>query len=224
MNTNEIPCSPEDSDDPRHCPLTGAAMRAAVFLPALYVTVAILSNISSLRIITVLGLTMDAGTLLYPFSFTIRDLIHKALGVGAARATIMMATVLNALTFVVFWIAAKLPADADTGPQTEFGEVLLPGARIVLGSTIAMCAAELIDTEIYAMVHRRFGERHKWARVALSNLISIPVDTVLMTLVAFAGRYPTKVLVEITLVNIALKYAVTAFSINWIYFVKSDRK
>ena len=84
-------------------------MRAAIMLPSLYVTITILSNISSLRIITVLGASMDAGTLLYPFSFTMRDLIHRALGTMAARLTILLATVLNTLAFVVFWRSCFFP-------------------------------------------------------------------------------------------------------------------
>ncbi len=196
--------------------------RTAIILPSLYVTIAILSNISSLRIITVLGASMDAGTLLYPFSFTVRDLIHRSMGAAASRLTIMAATVLNALAFVVFWVVAHMPPDGKVGAQTEFGHVLLPGARIVIGSTVGMCVSELLDTEVYRVVERVLGERHLWARVAVSNLVSIPVDSFLMCFIAFAGRMPVSVLLEITAVNIVLKYVITAFSINWIYFVRKE--
>lgn len=195
-------------------------MRAAIMLPSLYVTITILSNISSLRIITVLGASMDAGTLLYPFSFTMRDLIHRALGTMAARLTILLATVLNTLAFVVFWIVSNVPPDPQVGEQTEFGNVLLPGARIVLGSTIGMCVSELIDTEIYNAVRRRLGERHLWARVAVSNAFSIPIDSFIMVFIAFAGTMPLSVLIEITGVNIIIKYIVSAFSLFWIYGVR----
>lgn len=223
MNDKSLEPEPKTNAAAADTMFASGAFRAAICLPSLYITIAILSNISSLRIVTVMGASMDAGTLLYPFSFTIRDLIHKFLGAAAARTTILAATALNALAFGVFWLVARLPADAQVGPQTEFGIVLLPGARIVLGSTVAMCVAELLDTEIYSMVHRRFGERHKWLRVALSNLISIPVDTVVMTAIAFVGRYPMSVLIEITIINIVIKYVVTAISIHWIYFGKEDR-
>ena len=52
-------------------------MRVFLSISILYVVVGMLSNISSLRIINILGISMDAGTLLYPLTFTLRDLIHK---------------------------------------------------------------------------------------------------------------------------------------------------
>ena len=52
-------------------------MRALLSFSIIYVVIGMLSNISSLRIVEVLGISMDAGTLLYPLTFTLRDLIHK---------------------------------------------------------------------------------------------------------------------------------------------------
>ena len=42
-----------------------------------YVTTGLVSNIMSLRIVTVAGWAIDAGTFAYPLAFTLRDLIHK---------------------------------------------------------------------------------------------------------------------------------------------------
>ena len=45
--------------------------------------------IASLKIISVFGYAVDAGTLVYPFTFTIRDLVHKLGGKQVARALII---------------------------------------------------------------------------------------------------------------------------------------
>ena len=37
------------------------------------------------KITEVAGFSMDAGTLVYPFTFTLRDLVHKTVGAKAAR-------------------------------------------------------------------------------------------------------------------------------------------
>ena len=52
---------------------------------SLYVAAQLLSNVTSLRILRVAGFSMDAGTLIYPFTFTLRDLVHKSGGIRVAR-------------------------------------------------------------------------------------------------------------------------------------------
>ena len=42
-----------------------------------YLSLQIFSDIGSLKIIKLFGYSIDGGTFLYPFTFTIRDLIHR---------------------------------------------------------------------------------------------------------------------------------------------------
>ncbi|HUU61979.1 MAG TPA: VUT family protein, partial [Acidimicrobiia bacterium] len=68
---------------------------AVALLAAAYVAVQMLSDISSLKITEVAGFSMDAGTLVYPFTFTLRDLVHKVAGKQVARALIVAAAAIN---------------------------------------------------------------------------------------------------------------------------------
>jgi uncharacterized PurR-regulated membrane protein YhhQ (DUF165 family) len=61
-------------------------MLQAVIVSALYIAAQILADITSLKIITFAGLSMDAGTLIYPITFTLRDLVHKSAGIRVARS------------------------------------------------------------------------------------------------------------------------------------------
>lgn len=67
-----------------------------------------LSNISSLRIVEVLGYQWEQE-LLYQLTFTLRDLIHKKSDKAALH--IVCIVVMNLLMFIVFFIVSKLPAD-----------------------------------------------------------------------------------------------------------------
>ena len=58
-------------------------------LASAYVAAQMLADISSLKITEVAGFSMDAGTLVYPFTFTLRDLVHKVAGKQVARALII---------------------------------------------------------------------------------------------------------------------------------------
>ena len=192
-------------------------------LVLLYVVVYLISNISSLRMIVVLAFTMDAGTLLYPITFRLRDMIHKKAGKDMAIFTIIAAAGLNLFMFIAFYVVAILPADMRVGPQTTFGEVLLPGIRIVAGSIVAMILAEFLDTAIYAAVAKKLGAKFQWARVAISNAFSVPVDSIIFTLIAFYGLIPAEVIGGVIVSNIIIKLIVSAFSIGKIYRVKEDK-
>ena len=191
-------------------------------LASAYVAAQMLSDISSLKITEVAGLSMDAGTLVYPFTFTLRDLVHKVAGVRVARALIVGAAVINLFMAVLFWVVANLPGVADTGPGTElFGDVLAPVWRIVFASIVAEVLSELIDTEAYSAWARRFGERHQWGRVLVSNAIAIPVDSAVFVLIAFVGVVPAGDAWEILGTNVLVKGIVTILSIPWIYAVRA---
>jgi len=191
-------------------------------LASAYVAAQMLADISSLKITEVAGFSMDAGTLVYPFTFTLRDLIHKVAGKQVARALIIGAAVINLFMAGLFWVVAKLPSVAGVGPQTEmFGDVLAPVWRIVFASIVAEVVAELIDTEAYSLWVGRFGERYQWGRVLISNAVAIPVDTVIFVLIAFAGVVAAGEVWEIFATNVAIKGLITVVSIPWIYLVRS---
>jgi hypothetical protein len=182
-----------------------------------------MSDIASLRIVTLGGWAVDAGTLIYPFTFTLRDLIQKIAGVTAARVVIVTAAAINVAMAGLFWLVARMPPDPLTGPQLEFGQVLAPVWRIVFASILAEVISELIDTEVYRAWVRLFGETRQWGRVLASNAVAIPVDSAVFVGLAFAGALPTEVLWQIFWVNVALKGACTLISIPWIYWVRPAR-
>ncbi len=194
-----------------------------VVLAASYVAAQVLADVASLRIVEVLGVTMDGGTLIYPFTFTLRDLVHKVAGVATARVLIFTAAAINVVMALLFWVVAELPADLTVGPQTEFGVVLSPVYRIVLASIIAEIVSELIDTEVYRRWVARFAERWQWGRVLASNAVAVPIDSVIFSVIAFAGVIPGAAVVAIIWGNILVKGLVTAVSIPWIYLVKPQR-
>lgn len=182
-----------------------------------YVTTGLVANIMSLRIVTVAGWAIDAGTFAYPLAFTLRDLIHKAGGRGAARLAIVGGAGANIAMVLGIRLAAALPADTsigETAAQTStYGLMLNNSWRIVAASIIAQVVAELLDTEAYHRFVVKWGPRHQWGRVAASNAVSIPVDSLLFVLIAF-GWQP-----EVVWTNIAFKALATAVTVPLIYLV-----
>ncbi|MDO4581505.1 MAG: queuosine precursor transporter [Bacillota bacterium] len=197
-------------------------LKIIVAMAAIYIALVIFSNLGSLRVLAVAGLSVDGGALLYPFTFTARDILHKKSGAALTRFVIILAAGVNLALFGFVWLVGVLPADMTVGAQGEYALVLAPGVRLVLASVLAMTAAELLDTRIYSAVRRRFGARRQWLRVLLSNLVSVPVDTLIFLALAFGGKYPLAVLGSMFAANIAIKFTVSLLSLAGVYAVKDD--
>ena len=198
------------------------SLRVFLLVASAYIAAQMLADIASLRIISIAGFAVDAGTLVYPFTFTLRDLVHKIAGKSAARTLIFAAALINLAMAGLFWLVSVLPADLATGPQTTFGDVLAPVWRIVLASIVAEVLSELVDTEVYQRWVDRFQHRLQWGRVLVSNAVAVPVDSALFVSIAFLGVLPSNVVWEVFWLNVVIKVLVTLISIPWIYLVKPD--
>jgi len=193
---------------------------AEIVVTATYIAAQMLSDITSLKIVTFLGFSMDAGTLIYPITFTLRDLVHKRVGLKGARLVIICAAAINLFMAFLFWIVARMPGDPAVGPQAEFALVLSPVWRIVIASIVAEVVAELLDTEIYHLWVTRITRRFQWMRVLASNLFSVPLDSLIFVWGAFGGVYDDSVVWSIFVANLLLKGVVTLLGLPLIYLVK----
>lgn len=190
-----------------------------VLIVAAYTAAQMLSDVLSLKIALVGGFSIDAGTFVYPFTFTLRDLVHKLLGRPAARAVIVAAGAINLVMAGLFAFAAWLPPDPTWELQREFVAVLTPVWRIVIASIVAELVSELTDTEIYHLWVTRVTRRYQWARVLLSNGVSVPLDSLIFSWGAFGGQLPVATVWSIFLANVIVKGAVTLVSLPGIYLV-----
>jgi hypothetical protein len=193
---------------------------SAIIVISVYIAAQLLSDIGSLKIAWIAGFSVDAGTFIYPLTFTIRDLIHKQLGKAAARTVIILAAGINLFMVVFFQFAAWLPQDPSWGLGKEFATILGPVWRIVIASIIAEVISELIDTEVYHFWVSRITRKYQWARVLTSNAVSIPIDSLIFSWGAFGLALPNSTVWSIFLANVIIKGLVTVVSLPAIYLVQ----
>ncbi|HIK44698.1 MAG TPA: VUT family protein [Leptolyngbyaceae cyanobacterium M65_K2018_010] len=123
------------------------------------------------------------GTFVFGLTFTQRDRLHEA-----GRLWVYGTIAISAL--------ANLLMSASLGVPL----------RIILASFLAILLAETADTEVYQRLLR-----YPWlVRVAGSNAISIPLDTLLFTLIAFAGVLSRGELIALLFGETLLKYSIGA--------------
>jgi len=134
------------------------------------------------------GALVALGTLTFGATFTLRDRVHRR-GRRVVYQMIAAAAIVNVITAALLGIPW----------------------RIIAASFLAIVIAESADTEIY----QRLLARSWWLRVAGSNAVSIPLDTVLFTLAAFAGVFPPPVLLAVIVGDILAKFAIGGIVALW---------
>lgn len=201
--------------------MKGIYSRISLIVIAAYIAAQMISDISSLKIGIVMGLAVDMGTFIYPITFTLRDMAHKLQGKRNAQTLVITAGVVNLLMAGYLWWVARVPGDPSWGLSDEFSAILGPVWRIVLASIAAEVVSELVDTEIYHWFVTRVTTRYQWLRVLLSNSVSVPLDSLIFAVFAFAITLPWAVVGQIFLFNLFIKFGMTLLSLPLIYLVPS---
>jgi len=186
---------------------------SAMLAISMYVAFQIFADILSTKIafLPLLNLAVDGGTIIYPLTFTVRDFVHKTLGKKIARQVVIMAGILNVIMVGLFWLIGKLPADVSWGYQEAYMSILMPVARITLASIIAEVFSELIDTEIFSRIYKKFGQKDILA-VLVSNGVALVVDSFIFGFIAFTGALPMEVVWQIILANVLIKGVMSLLS------------
>ena len=201
--------------------------RVAIVAIGAYAGAQVIAQVTSLKIGVVWDQAVDMGTFVYPITFTLRDVVHKVVGRHAARTLILTCAAVNLFLAAYLGWTASVESDPAWGLGAEYEAVLGPIWRIVLASLAAMVISELIDTEVYHLFVTRVTRRHQWARVLVSNAVSIPVDNLVFAVGAFApitllgsDGLPWATVWSIFWVNLWVKGLVSVASIPLIYTTK----
>lgn len=173
-----------------------------------YAIIAVTSDIFANKMLQLGGLTLAGGILLIPFSFTIRDLMHRCVGYENAKKIVWATAILNLVVAVLMIVLDALPAAIP-----ENGEMwhTIMGAswRVILASFIGQLVSDLLDTYVFEKFTRKFGDKKTWLRVAGSNLVSTAADSALFSFLAFYGVLPTPVIIASVWSSFIVKYIVS---------------
>ncbi len=177
-------------------------------ITALFVTVLLLSNVTSTKIVDLGPFTFDGGTILFPLSYIFGDILTEVYGYSCSRKVIWLGFVSALLMSVTFFIVGVLPPAADWPHQNAYNQILGLTPRIVAASLVAYFVGEFCNSFILAKLKILTHGRWLWARTIGSTLIGQIVDTVLFILIAFTGVVPNGLLLTLIVSNYLFKCGV----------------
>ncbi len=195
-------------------------LHVLIVVCVIYVAAQMLADISALRNLTVFGIDIIAFSLVYPLTFTLRDMVHKLAGPHVARTLIITSAVIYLLAQAFFWLISQMQPAMTPEEEIAIGTLLTSDWRVLIAAVLATVLAQLADTELYSYWMKRFGGEKQWGRVLLSNIISIPLDRILFLVLGFAGLMTTDEMIQAFIGATIVRLVIGLVSIPGIYLVE----
>ncbi|MDO8521825.1 MAG: queuosine precursor transporter [bacterium] len=179
--------------------LSDNAFRKIVIALAIYLASLFAANTLGLKIMPFLfGLHLSVAVFSFPFVFLTTDVIGEVYGKRMAKFFVLAGFIATALFILYSFLSIALPWDAaGEWVHQSYNQIFGISLRMAIASLVAFAIAEYQDVISFFFFRKWFGENNFWLRSNLSNLWSQLLDTVIFMTIAFAGVYPTPVLLRI---------------------------
>ncbi|MRH42459.1 queuosine precursor transporter [Aquibacillus halophilus] len=196
--------------------------------PGLFVWIGmstVLANIQVVKTIELFGLTATLGNIIYGTVFLATDILNEKYGKDEAKKAVW----LGFSTLIAMTIMMQIAIQFDPGPDdiaqnslsTLFG--LVP--RIALGSLTAYIISQYIDVWIYTKIKTILPEqKFLWIRNNGSTMVSQLIDTSIFCFIAFYGKYPIDIWLEIFISTYIIKFIVAVFDTPFLYIAKKFKE
>lgn len=177
-------------------------------ITALFVTVLLISNVTSTKIVNLGLFTFDGGTLLFPLSYIFGDILTEVYGYARSRKVIWLGFFAALLMSISFIVVGVLPPAPDWQYQTAYNQILGLTPRIVAASLVAYFVGEFSNSFVLAKLKILTRGKWLWVRTISSTLLGQVLDTAIFILIAFIGVVPNSLLWTLIVSNYVFKCGV----------------
>ncbi|MDY6846896.1 MAG: queuosine precursor transporter [Chloroflexota bacterium] len=203
----------------------------------IYVTVLVLSNIASSAKIIDWGisignipLSFDAGTLLFPISYILGDVITEVYGFRRARRVIWIGFGALIFSALVFWLVQVLPGETtwqnEVGQET-YNQILgsMSSGGIILASLAGYFAGSFSNAILMALMKVLTKGKHLWTRTIGSTIIGEAVDTFTFIFIAtLVDVFPWSLFWSLTITNYIFKVSFETLVTPFTYLIVNALK
>jgi hypothetical protein len=202
-----------------------------------FVTVLVLSNIASSAKIIDWGISIgqiplnfDAGTLLFPISYILGDVITEVYGFKRSRRIIWIGFGTLIFSALVFWLVQALPGEEtwqNSVGQEAFNQILggMSSGGIILASLAGYFAGSFSNAILMSLMKVLTKGKLLWTRTIGSTIVGEAVDTFTFILVAtLVGVFPWSLFWSLTVTNYIFKVGFETLVTPFTYLIVNGLK
>ena len=206
-------------------------------LMVVFILVLVLSNIASSAKIIDWGISLgpirlsfDAGTVLFPISYIIGDVLTEVYGFKRSRRIIWIGFGALIFSALVFRLVQVLPGEvtwqAQVG-QENYNQILgsMSSGAIIAASLAGYFAGSFSNAILMSLMKILTKGKLLWSRTISSTIVGEAVDTFTFILVATAlGVFPWSLFWSLTVTNYIFKVGIEASVTPITYWVVNSLK
>jgi queuosine precursor transporter len=177
---------------------------------ALFVTCLLTANTIAAKLVTLGGLTLTAGVVIFPLSYVLGDVLTEVWGYAVARRVIWLGFACNAVMVGAVWLGGELPPAPFWKGQAAYQEILGQAPRILVASFAAYLVGEFANAFVLAKLKVATEGRWLWVRTIGSTVVGQALDSLVFVTLAFAGTVPAGVVAGIVGAQWTIKVAYEA--------------
>lgn len=163
----------------------------------------VFANIEVLILVKAFGLEQTLGNVLFASTFLVTDILSECEGKKAANKAVYIGlfATLFFLALSASWLCF-VPSDSDT-VMPAFREIFTATPHIIGASLAVYVVSQIFDVWLYhkwwSFTEKKFGDKKRflWLRNNGSTLVSQLINSLLFTVLAFAGTYDFATLMSI---------------------------
>lgn len=178
------------------------------FISVFFVSILLISNIASSKIVDLKWFTFDGGTLLFPLSYIFDDILTEVYGYRKSRSVIWYGFFMALLMSAIFIIVGKLPAAPGWNNQAAYDAILGLTPRIVCASLVAYFFGEFSNSFVLAKMKILTKGKWLWTRTVGSTVVGELLDTLIFVTLAFYGVLPGQLIITLIISNYLFKTGV----------------
>lgn len=167
-----------------------------LIIAIIYLTCLLTSNIISVKVITLFGLIMPAGTIIFPVSYIVGDVLTEVYGYSRTRPVIWLGFGANLLMTIIIGIAIALPSAPFWDGQEAYTKILGFTPRLLVASLFAYLLGEFTNSYVLAKMKIATKGKWLWTRTIGSTLVGEFLDSLIFVTIAFFGIFPPQVIVS----------------------------
>jgi len=181
-----------------------------VMVVAIFITCLVTANIISVKLISILGMILPAGVLIFPISYITGDVLTEIYGYSQTRKVIWLGFFCNFIVVVAIWIGGLIPPASFWDGQGAYECILGYTPRLLIASFLAYLVGEFFNAFVMARMKIITRGRWLWTRTIGSTLVGQGLDSIVFIALAFAGTIPSRALASAILIQWLVKSAYEA--------------
>lgn len=198
------------------------------FLVLFFSMIVAISNWYDARLINLFGITVTPGSLLFPITFLLSDIITDVYGYKHARRAIWVALLFNAIFISYGKILTLMPSPEFSNNNEALDKLINMNFWIIVASFTSYIVAEPLNSYLVAKLKIKLDGKYIGFRFMVSTIIASSIDTPLFVLVAFHQTLSMEQMIpmifSVWLIKCMVETGLLPFSIRLTKIIKEKEK